>query len=175
MLFAGVLSVATGVVGCEWPISVRSFCMDVTFCNFLNNPPNSASMADAMISLVILYFTCTGPFYGGIAVIGVLDFLLREKIHLLCFVPLIQRCRMHLNIYGESLRFFYTILLCMDVTRCNLIIVRYIFMSLLLVLYVTPPGILVSLTFLGPWIYHNTGIFQNLLELFLIIFIKFFS
>ena len=72
MLFAYVLSVSTGVGGCGWPISTREFLMDVYFWKFSNNPPNSASMADAMTFLVILNYTYNGPFSGGIAVIGVL-------------------------------------------------------------------------------------------------------
>ena len=33
--------------------------------------PNSASVADAMAFLTIIHYTCTGLFYGVIAVIGV--------------------------------------------------------------------------------------------------------
>ena len=36
-------------------------------------------MADAMTFLMILHYTCTGPFYGGMACIGVLDFGPRKK------------------------------------------------------------------------------------------------
>ena len=61
MLFAAVLSVATGVGGCGWPISARAVLMDVAFCNFSNNPPNYASMDDAIKFLIILNSTCTGP------------------------------------------------------------------------------------------------------------------
>ena len=39
-----------------------------------NNPPNSASVADAMPFIIILNYACTGLFYGSIACIGVLDF-----------------------------------------------------------------------------------------------------
>ena len=53
--------------------------MEVTFWKFSNNPPNSDSVADVMTSLMILHSTCTGKFYGGIAVIGVLDFGPRKK------------------------------------------------------------------------------------------------
>ena len=46
--------------------------MDVPFWKFSTNPPNSASVAGVIKFLVILYSTFTGPFSGGIAVIGVL-------------------------------------------------------------------------------------------------------
>ena len=71
-LFSVVLSVATGVGDCRWLISSREICMDVDPWMFSNNPPNSASVADVMTFLMILNSTCTGPFYGGISVIGVL-------------------------------------------------------------------------------------------------------
>ena len=53
--------------------------MDVAFWKFSNNLPNSASMADAMKFLIMLYYTCTGTFYEVIVCIGVLDFGLRKK------------------------------------------------------------------------------------------------
>ena len=74
MLFATVLSVATSVGGCECPISVMAVRMDVAFWKFSKNPPNSDSVADAMMFLVILYSTCNRTFYRGIYVIGVLGF-----------------------------------------------------------------------------------------------------
>ena len=74
MLFDAVLSVTTGVGGCEWHISARSVRVDVAFCHFSNYPPNSASVDDAMKFLVILHSICTGQFSGGISVIGLLDF-----------------------------------------------------------------------------------------------------
>ena len=48
IMFAAVLSVATGVGGCGWPISVRSILMDVALLQFSNNPPNYASAADSL-------------------------------------------------------------------------------------------------------------------------------
>ena len=48
--------------------------MDVAFWHFSNNTPNYASVADAITFLVILHYTCTGTFLGGIDCIGVLDF-----------------------------------------------------------------------------------------------------
>ena len=55
--------------------------MYVAFWQFSRNPPNLDSVADAMAFLMILHSTCTGLFYGGIAVIGVLllDFGPRKK------------------------------------------------------------------------------------------------
>ena len=62
MLFAAVLSVATVVGGCEWPIYGRAVLVDVAFWYFSINPSNSSSVADAMTFLIIFYSTCTGPF-----------------------------------------------------------------------------------------------------------------
>ena len=45
---SAVLSVATGVGGCECPISAREFLMNVAFWQFSNNPPNYDSVDDAM-------------------------------------------------------------------------------------------------------------------------------
>ena len=101
MLFAAVLSVVKGVGGCGWPISDREILMDVAFWQFSNNPPNSASVADVMIFLIMLGCTCTGTFYRYIYCIGVLDVGPRKNIRLLCFVPPILICRMNPNICGE--------------------------------------------------------------------------
>ena len=125
MLFIDVFSVDTGAGGCERPISARAFHVDVAFLQFLNNPPSSASVSDAMTFIMILHYTCTGPLSGGITVIGVMDFGPRENIHLLSCVPLVMRCRIRLNIYGESFCFFYIILLRLDVRRCSFINVLY--------------------------------------------------
>ena len=64
MLVDAVLSVSTGVGGCEQPISGRAVRMDFDFWHFSNNPPNCPSEADAMTFLMILHSTCTGPFPG---------------------------------------------------------------------------------------------------------------
>ena len=72
MLFAAVFSVSTGAGGCGCPISDREVRMDVAFWNFSKNPPNYASVSDAMIFIMILNSTFTGPFSGGVVVIGVL-------------------------------------------------------------------------------------------------------
>ena len=61
MLFAAVFSVSTGAGGCGCPISDREVRMDVAFWKFSNNPPNYASVADAIIFIMILNSTFTGP------------------------------------------------------------------------------------------------------------------
>ena len=53
--------------------------MDVAFWQFSNNPPSFVSMSDAMKFLIMLHSTCTGPFSGGIACTGMLDFGPRNK------------------------------------------------------------------------------------------------
>ena len=93
--------------------------MDVAFWQFSTNPPNYASVIDAMKSLIMLHSTCTGTFSRGIACIGVLDFGPGGNIHLLCFVPLVLICRMHPNICGESFQFFFILLLRLDVLYQN--------------------------------------------------------
>ena len=69
MPFYAVLSIATGVGGCGWPISSRAVCMNVSFWKFSNNPPNYVSVADAMTFLIMLYSTCTGLFTGALLVL----------------------------------------------------------------------------------------------------------
>ena len=101
ILFAAVLSITTSVDGCWRPISARAVLMAVAFWKFSNNPPNSTSVADAIIFLIMLHYTCTGPSLGGIDFIGVLDFCPRKKIHQLCFVPQVMKYSMHPNKYGE--------------------------------------------------------------------------
>ena len=72
MLFAAVFSVSAGSGGCGCPISDREVLMDVSFWQFSNNPLNYASVADAMMFIMILNSTCDGLFSGGIVIIGVL-------------------------------------------------------------------------------------------------------
>ena len=79
MFFSAVMSVATGVGGFWWPIYARAVLVAVAFRQFSNNPPNSASVDDAITFLIMLHSTCTGPFWGGIDCIGVLDFGPRKK------------------------------------------------------------------------------------------------
>ena len=79
MMFAAALSVATGVGVSWWPISVRAVLMAVVFYYFLNNAPNSASVADAITFLIMLHYTCTRPFCVIIDCIGVLDFGPKNK------------------------------------------------------------------------------------------------
>ena len=109
--------------------------------NFSNNPPTSASVADAMKFLMILYSTCIGSFWREVTIIGVLDFETRKNIRLLWCVLLVLRCRIHLNIHGGSLLFFYILSLSLDVTHCNLRTVLLVFLFLLLYLSEPPPVI----------------------------------
>ena len=62
IMFDAILSVVAGVGICGCPISARDVLMNVAFWKSSNNPPNSASMADAMPFLIRLNSTCTGPF-----------------------------------------------------------------------------------------------------------------
>ena len=120
MLYATILSVDSGDVGYLWPISARDVIMDVALWQFWNSPPNSASVADAIIFIIMMHSTCTVTFSGGIVCISVLDFGPRKNIHLLCFVPLVMICSMHPNIGGESFQLFCILLLCLYVSHCNL-------------------------------------------------------
>ena len=101
MIFSAVLYFFTRFGGCGWPISVRAVQMDVYFCQSSSNPPNYDLVADTVTFLTIWTFTCIGPFFGGITVIGVflLCFGPRENIHLLCCVSLVLIGRMHMNIF----------------------------------------------------------------------------
>ena len=72
-------SISTGAGGCAFPISARAFLVDVALCLFSDNPPNYASVSDAMTFLMVLHSTCTGFIYGFIAVIGLLDFVPKKK------------------------------------------------------------------------------------------------
>ena len=68
--FFTVFYVANIVGGCWCPISDRAVIMAFSFwC-----PPNSASVSDAITLLIMLHSTFTGPFWGGIDCIDVLDF-----------------------------------------------------------------------------------------------------
>ena len=79
MMFASVLSAATGVGGYWWPISDRAVLIEVDLWQFSNNPPSSASVADDIKFFLMLHYTCTGPFYGSIYWIGVFNFGHRKK------------------------------------------------------------------------------------------------
>ena len=89
-----------------------------------------------MTFLIIMHYTCTGPFYMGIACIGVLDFGPRENVHLIFFVPLVLIYRMHLNICGKSFCFLFILLLRLYVLHCNLKIELFVLWSRLLALSV---------------------------------------
>ena len=79
ILFAALLYVVTVVGGFGSPICARSILMDVSSWQFSNNPPNSASVANAMKCIIILNSTCTGTFTGVIACIFVLEFVHSKK------------------------------------------------------------------------------------------------
>ena len=57
----------------------RSVLVDFAFVQFSNNPPNSASVADAITFIIFLHSTYNGLFSGGISCIGVLKFGPRKK------------------------------------------------------------------------------------------------
>ena len=100
ILFDAVLFVATGVSGCGWPIYDRAVFMYVSFYQFSTNPPNYASVADAMTFIIILNYTCTGQFSGGIVCIGVLDFCPRKKNPPALLCDSVVICRVHPNKCG---------------------------------------------------------------------------
>ena len=54
MVFAAVLYFAAGVVGCWCHVSAKEVIMAVDVWKFSNNPPNSASVTDAITFLVML-------------------------------------------------------------------------------------------------------------------------
>ena len=121
MLFFTVLYVANSVGDCGWPIPAWDVLMDVAFWKFSNNPPNYDSVSDAMTFFIVLHSTCTGTFFEVIYGIGVFDFGPSKNIYLLCFMPPVLICTMHTNICGYSFCFFFILLFCLDVLRCNLI------------------------------------------------------
>ena len=53
--------------------------MDVTLWQFSNIPPNSVSMDDDIIFLIMMHSTCTAPFSKGIYCISVLNFGPRKQ------------------------------------------------------------------------------------------------
>ena len=53
--------------------------MDFHFWQFSNNSPNYNYVANAITFLVMLHYTCTGQFFGGIACISVLGFGHNQK------------------------------------------------------------------------------------------------
>ena len=73
--------------------------MDVAFWQFSNHPPNNASVADAMIFIIMLNSTYTGPFPGPLLILMCWILFQGKNIHLLFFVPLVMICRMHPNMW----------------------------------------------------------------------------
>ena len=121
ILFAAVLSVATGAGGCWKIIYARAVLVEVSLWKLSSNPPSSASVADTIKFLMMLQYTCTGPFSRSIYWIGVLDFGSRKNILRLCLVPPVLICRMHQSICGESFRFFCMLLLHLYGLHFNLV------------------------------------------------------
>ena len=62
MLFAVELYVTTVSGGCGWPIYVRVVRIEVDFWQFSDNQPNSDSVVEVMMLLMILYSRSVGPF-----------------------------------------------------------------------------------------------------------------
>ena len=115
--------------------------MDFAFWHFSNNTTNYNPVADSMNFIRILNYTCTGPFLGALRLLVCYFWILvwGKNIYLICCVLLVMRCRMHINIYGGSFLFFYIISLRLDVTQCNLRIVWFFSLFILLDLSVPPP------------------------------------
>ena len=69
MLFSAVFTVSTTAGGFGRPISDSTVLMDVTFWQFTDNPPNYASVSDAMKFIIMLHSTCNVPFSGSLVVL----------------------------------------------------------------------------------------------------------
>ena len=155
------------IVCCHrWTISARAVLIEVSFWHFPNNPPSSASMADAIKIIMMLNSTCTGTSSGGISWIGVFYFVPRKNILRLFFVPLVLICRIHRSICGESFHFFCILLLCLDVLRCNWETEWFFLQFKFSALSALPPGILGPLTLCGLWIWHNIRVFLQFSKVF---------
>ena len=87
--------------------------------------------------------------------------VLVKYIQDLCFVPLVIKCRMHPNKYGDSFHFFCILLLILDVSRCilktELFVLRFRLSDWSVPLTVSS----VESTLWGLLIYHNIEIFQQ--------------
>ena len=110
ILFADVLSGASGIGGCRWPISVRAVLIEVSFWQFLNNPSSSASVADSVTFLMMMY-SLELAFWS---------LVLGKNFLRTCFVPPVLICRIHWITCGVSFRFICILLLRLDVLRYNL-------------------------------------------------------
>ena len=152
--FEYVLYFSTGIGGCGWTISARAVGTDVTFWRFFKNANNYASVSDVITFLVILYSKCNGPFSWVVYAIGVLflDFGPRKNNHLLCCMPLVMRCKVHLNIYVGLSCFSDILSLGMDVTHCNSRTVWFISLFLWWFFSVLPPGSSLPFIFLDQWL-----------------------
>ena len=104
ILIADLLSGATSVGYCRWPISDRDVLIDVAFRQFSKNSPNSSYVSDAMTCIIMLHYIGTGPFYRDIDCIGVLDFSIKlSTCSALCFWFEYGGCiRMYVEIHSDS-------------------------------------------------------------------------
>ena len=98
--------------------------MDVIFWQFSKNSPNFAYVADAMTFIIMLHSTCIGLFLGAFLVLVCWILVLLRNNHLLCIGPLLLRCRMHLNICGESFCFLCILLLTCSAKKCDSLVVK---------------------------------------------------
>jgi hypothetical protein len=62
---AVLLSVSMGVLGCLWPNSLRSWCIDTALQALMYNAPSSALAAPDMTAFRILETLCTAPLLHG--------------------------------------------------------------------------------------------------------------
>ena len=84
-----------------------------------------------------------------------------KSTHPIWCMPMVLRCRIHLNICVGSYRFLYILSLRLDATDFSSRTRLFVSLYLCLVLYAIPPGSSVPLKLLVQRIYHNTRIFQQ--------------
>ena len=170
IIFAAVLSVTTGVIGCGWPIMLGQSVWIFTFGIFqrILLIPLQWVMPWGFSWYYISHVRA--HFLGALLLLVCCCWVLcRGKyIYVLCCINMVLRYIIHLNILVESFHFFYIMSLCLDVTHCNSITGCFVSMSLWLFLYVAPTGSSVPLTLLGQWILHSKGILQQSSVVFLI-------
>ena len=69
------------------PFLCRVVFIEVACWQFLNNPPSSDSVVEAMMLRMILHSECIVPFYGGIFDIGILFLRIGPKVKSSFFTP----------------------------------------------------------------------------------------
>ena len=152
MLFASVLSVATGVGGCWWTISARAVLVEVDFWQFSNNLPSSYSVTYAVTFLWCCILHALVYSTGAYILLVCWILVLVKNILRLCFVPPVLICSMHGSICGESFRFFCILLFRMDVLRCNSETEWFVLRFQFSALSATPPGSLGPSTLWVIWL-----------------------